>query len=300
MTSPSHLQLLEAEAIHIFREVAAEAQRPVLLYSAGKDSAVLLHLALKAFHPAALPFPLLHVASGWDFAEVIAHRDAVVARHDLTLIIASADADTRAGLSPFTAPPDVHAEQLLTAPLKAALDAHGFDAAFGGGRRDEERARAKERIVSVRAPGHRWDPQRQRPELWALYNLALADGESLRVFPLSNWTERDVWDYIASEGIAIAPLYFAAPRPTIRRAGQTIIVADASQLPAGTEAPVLRRVRCRTLGCWPLTGVIESQASDLAGILAELDTALPSERHGRLIDREGAASMEQKKQAGYF
>jgi sulfate adenylyltransferase subunit 2 len=300
MTFLSHLDALEAEAIHILRETAAEAQRPVLLYSMGKDSAVMLHLALKAFHPAPLPFPVLHVASGWDFADVIAHRDRMVARHGLQLLVASADAETRATITPFTAPPDVYAEHLLTGPLKAALDAHGFDAAFGGGRRDEERARAKERIVSVRGPGHRWNPRDQRPELWTLYNLKHGAGETLRVFPLSNWTEADIWHYIARERIDIVPLYYAARRPTVVRGGQIIVLDDDRMALAAEETPALRLVRFRTLGCWPLTGAMDSAAADLDAIIAEMAASRLSERQGRMIDREGAATMEQKKQAGYF
>jgi sulfate adenylyltransferase subunit 2 len=296
----NHIEALEAEAIHILREVVAEAHRPVMLYSVGKDSAVMLHLALKAFHPAPLPFPVLHVASGWDFADLIAHRDRMVARHGLELIVASADAETRASITPFSAPADVYAEHLLTGPLKAALDAHGFDAAFGGGRRDEERSRAKERIVSVRGAGHRWDPRAQRPELWTLYNLRCGDGETLRVFPLSNWTERDIWHYIARERIDIVPLYYAALRPTIEREGQILVLDDDRLALAPGEAPVQRMVRFRTLGCWPLTGAMDSQAADLDAIVAEMLASTLSERQGRLIDREGMATMEQKKQAGYF
>lgn len=296
----THLQALEAQAIHIMREVAAEAQRPVFLYSVGKDSAVMLHLALKAFHPSPPPFPFLHIASGWDFADLLRHRDKMVARHGLDLIVASASEVDRARVTPFTAEADVYAETLLTGPLKAALDAHGFDAAFGGGRRDEEKSRAKERIFSVRSASHHWDPKNQRPELWDLYNLKLTPGQSLRVFPLSNWTEADIWAYIAQEAIDIVPLYLAAERPTVERSGQIIVLDDHRMALAPGEVPVTRRVRFRTLGCWPLTGAVESDAADLPAVLAEMAASRVSERHGRMIDVGAAASMEQKKQAGYF
>ncbi|WP_164157073.1 sulfate adenylyltransferase subunit CysD [Sandarakinorhabdus rubra] len=294
----AHLDALEAEAIHLMREVVAECRRPVMLWSVGKDSAVMLHLALKAFHPAPPPFPFLHVASGWDFADLIAHRDATVAAHGLDLIIASAPPEERAAITPFTASSDVYAETLLTNPLKAALAEHGFDAAFGGGRRDEERARAKERMVSLRSASQHWDPKDQRPELWNLYNLKCGPGESCRVFPLSNWTELDVWHYIAREGISIVPLYKAALRPTVERGGRLIVVDD-DRMPPG-EAPRLRMVRFRTLGCWPLTGAFPSEAADIEAIIAEMAAATTSERAGRLIDDGAAASMEAKKRAGYF
>ncbi|MFZ4381081.1 MAG: sulfate adenylyltransferase subunit CysD [Sandarakinorhabdus sp.] len=296
----SHLQALEAQAIHIMREVVAEAQRPVFLYSVGKDSAVMLHLALKAFYPAPPPFPFLHIASGWDFADLLAHRDKMVARHGLDLIVASASDADRARVTPFTAGADVYAETLLTGPLKAALDAHGFDAAFGGGRRDEEKSRAKERIFSVRSASHHWDPKNQRPELWSLYNLKLTPGQSLRVFPLSNWTEADIWAYIAREAIDIVPLYLAAKRPTVERGGQIIVVDDDRMALAPGEVPEIRSVRFRTLGCWPLTGAVDSTAADLRSVIAEMAASTTSERHGRMIDVGAAASMEQKKQAGYF
>jgi sulfate adenylyltransferase subunit 2 len=297
---PTHLQTLEAQAIHIMREVVAEAQRPVFLYSVGKDSAVMLHLALKAFYPAPPPFPFLHIASGWDFADLLAHRDKMVARHGLDLIVASASDADQARVTPFTAGADVYAETLLTGPLKAALTAHGFDAAFGGGRRDEEKSRAKERIMSFRSTSHHWDPKNQRPELWDLYNLRLSPGESIRVFPLSNWTEADIWAYIAQETIDIVPLYLAAPRPTVERGGQIIVLDDDRMALAPGEAATLRSVRFRTLGCWPLTGAVESTAADLPSVIAEMQASTTSERHGRMIDVGAAASMEQKKQAGYF
>ncbi|WP_353216173.1 sulfate adenylyltransferase subunit CysD [Sandarakinorhabdus sp.] len=296
----SHLQALEAQAIHIMREVVAEAQRPVFLYSVGKDSAVMLHLALKAFYPAPPPFPFLHIASGWDFADLLAHRDKMVARYGLQLIVASAPEADRALVTPFNAGAGVYAETLLTGPLKAAITAHGFDAAFGGGRRDEEKSRAKERIVSFRSASHHWDPKNQRPELWNLYNLRLSPGASMRVFPLSNWTESDIWAYIAQEAIDIVPLYFAAMRPTIKRGGQILVVDDdRMQLEPG-EAAKLRMVRFRTLGCYPLTGAMCSTAADLPAVIAEMQAATTSERDGRMIDVGPAASMELKKQAGYF
>lgn len=296
----SHLQALEAQAIHIMREVAVQAQRPVFLYSVGKDSGVMLHLALKAFYPAPPPFPFLHIASGWDFADLLRHRDKMVARYGLQLIVASASDADRALVTPFNASADVYAETLLTGPLKAAINAHGFDAAFGGGRRDEEKSRAKERIVSFRSASHHWNPKNQRPELWNLYNLHLAPGTSMRVFPLSNWTEGDIWAYIAQEAIDIVPLYFAAMRPAITRGGQIIVVDDdRMQLEPG-EAPALRMVRFRTLGCYPLTGAMPSVAADLPAVIAEMQAATTSERNGRMIDVGAAASMELKKQAGYF
>jgi sulfate adenylyltransferase subunit 2 len=296
----THLQALESESIHIMREVAAEVARPVFLYSGGKDSAVMLHLARKAFFPAPPPFPFLHIATGWDFADLIAHRDAIVAQHQLQLIVAMAPDATRVRVTLFTAGADVYADALLTGPLKAALDEHGFEAAFGGGRRDEEKSRAKERIFSFRAPGHHWNPRDQRPELWNLYNLNRAPGETIRVFPLSNWTEADVWDYIAHERIDVVPLYFAAMRPVIERHGRLLMVDD-DRLPLRPgEAPQLRNVRFRTLGCYPLSGAIESAAIDVAAVQDEMHRSTMSERQGRLIDQAGLASMEQKKQAGYF
>lgn len=295
-----HLDRLEAEAIHIFREVAAQAQRPVLLYSIGKDSAVLLHLALKAFAPGRLPFPLLHIDTGWKFREMIAHRDAVAARHGLDLRVHTNPEGLAAGINPITHGSALHTDVMKTQALRQALDAGGFDAAFGGARRDEEASRAKERILSHRSAGHRWEPKRQRPELWRQYNLQHAPGESFRVFPLSNWTELDVWHYIAREGIEVVPLYFAQPRPVVQRSGQWIMVDDARLPLQAGEAPELRWVRFRTLGCYPLTGAVESRAQNLAEVVAEMRASRRSERQGRLIDNDGAASMERKKQEGYF
>ena len=295
-----HLDHLEAEAIHIFREVAAQAERPVLLYSIGKDSAVLLHLALKAFAPARLPFPLLHIDTGWKFREMIAHRDALAARLGLDLRVHTNPEGRAAGINPITHGSALHTDVMKTQALRQALDAGRFDAAFGGARRDEEASRAKERILSHRSAGHRWEPKRQRPELWRQYNLQLAPGESFRVFPLSNWTELDVWHYIARESIEVVPLYFAQPRPVVRRAGQWIMVDD-DRLPLEPgETPQQRWVRFRTLGCYPLTGAVESRAQTLAEVLAETRDSRRSERQGRLIDSDGAASMERKKQEGYF
>jgi sulfate adenylyltransferase subunit 2 len=295
----SHLDLLEAEAIHVLREAVAEAEQPVLLYSAGKDSSVLLHLALKAFHPAPPPFPLLHVASGWDFRDLLAFRDARVRELGLTLHVYRNEAGAREGLDPLTGGAR-YADVMLTAALRQALDRHGFDVAFGGARRDEERSRAKERIFSLRQPGHRWDPRRQRPELWRNYNVGRGPGETLRVFPLSNWTELDVWQYLHRERIAIVPLYFAAPRPVVERDGRLIVVDDARLPLAHGERPVVREVRFRTLGCWPLSGALPSQATTLAAIIAETVAATTSERRGRAIDRDGAAAMERRKHEGYF
>jgi sulfate adenylyltransferase subunit 2 len=296
----THLDRLEAEAIHILREVVAQVARPVMLYSIGKDSSVMLHLALKAFAPGPLPLPLLHVASGWDFAAMIAHRDAVVARHGLELIVAHNLAAAQEGVDPFTTATPTYTRTMLTEPLKAALDARGFDAAFGGGRRDEEKARAKERIVSVRGADHRWDPKAQRPELWNLYNARLNPGETLRAFPLSNWTERDVWEYIGREAIAVVPLYFAAPRPVVERHGTLLMVDDARFDFRDGEQAVERVVRFRTMGCYPLTGASLSEAANVDAVIAEMAAARRSEREGRVIDRDESASMERKKQEGYF
>ena len=291
---------LEAEAIHIFRECVAEAARPVLLFSAGKDSVVMLHLARKAFWPAPPPFPLLHVDTGWKFREMYALRDALAAEAGMALIVhRNPDAEAR-GINPFDHGPALHTELWKTDGLKQALDAGRFDAAFGGARRDEEASRAKERIFSVRSPGHVWDPRRQRPELWSLYNARLAPGETMRVFPLSNWSEADVWRYIAREQLRVASLYFAAERPTVEREGALLIVDDERFRFEAGEAPVARRVRTRTLGCYPLTGAIESDAADIDALLAELAASRNSERQGRLIDRDQTASMERKKRQGYF
>jgi sulfate adenylyltransferase subunit 2 len=296
----THLQRLEAEAIFIFREVAATSRKPVLLYSIGKDSAVLLHLARKAFHPGRPPFPLLHVDTGWKFREMIAFRDEIVARYGLDLIVHVNEEGARAGINPIDSGSQLHTDVMKTAALKQALDAHGFDAAFGGARRDEEKSRAKERVFSLRSADHRWDPKNQRPEPWALYNTRKRQGESFRVFPLSNWTEADVWAYIAQEDIPVVPLYFAKLRPVVRRHG-ALIMRDDARLPLlPGETPELRMVRFRTLGCYPLTGAIESEASSLDEIIAEMNASRASERQGRLIDHDGAGSMEAKKQEGYF
>lgn len=296
----AHLERLEAESIHVFREVVAECERPVLLYSIGKDSAVLLHLARKAFHPAPLPFPLLHVDTTWKFRDMYKMRDAVAASPDVRLIVHVNAEGLARGVSPITHGSQVHTHVMKTEALKQALDRHGFDAAFGGARRDEEKSRAKERVFSFRSAAHRWDPKRQRPELWSLYNTRKAPGESFRVFPLSNWTELDVWQYVRAERIPVVPLYFAAERPVVERAG-ALIVVDDERLPLQPgEVPQRRRVRFRTLGCYPLSGAIESSATSVEDIILEMLAARTSERQGRLIDHDGAASMEQKKQEGYF
>jgi len=295
----THLDRLEAESIHIFRETVAEADRPVMLYSIGKDSAGMLHLAKKAFFPAPLPFPLLHVDTGWKFSDMYALRDKVAAQPGIHLIVHKNPEAERLGINPFDHGP-AHTDMWKTEGLGQALDKHGFDAAFGGARRDEEKSRAKERIFSFRSANHRWDPKRQRPELWSLYNVRKNKGENVRVFPLSNWTELDVWQYILREGIEVVPLYFADLRPTVTRDG-LILLVDDDRLPLGGETPVMRRVRFRTLGCYPLTGAVESSASTVEEIVAEMAAATTSERQGRAIDRDaGAASMEKKKQEGYF
>lgn len=296
----SHLERLEAESIHILREVAAECARPVLLYSIGKDSAALLHLARKAFYPAPPPFPLLHVDTTWKFRAMYALRDRMAAESGARLIVyRNPEAESRE-INPFDHGSAVHTDLWKTQGLKQALDLHGFDAAIGGARRDEEASRAKERVFSFRGPGHRWDPRRQRPELWNLYNARVSPGESMRVFPLSNWTEFDVWDYIAAENIPVVDLYFAAPRPVVRREGSLIVVDDARMRLLPGETPEIRSVRFRTLGCYPLSGAIESQAASLEEIIAEMRASRTSERQGRLIDRDQAGSMERKKQEGYF
>jgi sulfate adenylyltransferase subunit 2 len=296
----SHLDLLEAESIHIFREAAAQFRRPVLLYSIGKDSTALLHLARKAFWPEKPPFPLLHVDTTWKFRDMIAFRDRTAKEHGLELIVHVNKDGLERGINPFDYTPSVYTDVMKTQPLKEALDHYGFDAAFGGARRDEEASRAKERIFSFRSAGHRWDPRRQRPELWRLLNGRLAAGETARIFPLSNWTEKDVWRYIAREGLDVVPLYFAAERPTIERSGQ-LIVLDDDRLPLREgEQPRLCQVRFRTLGCWPLTAAVPSQAADLASVVAETLAARTSERQGRLIDHDQTGAMERKKQEGYF
>ncbi|MGB3711189.1 MAG: sulfate adenylyltransferase subunit CysD [Erythrobacter sp.] len=300
MRSLTHLERLEAESIHIFREVVAETQKPVMLYSVGKDSSVMLHLARKAFHPAPPPFPMLHVASGWDFQALIDHRDRTVREYDLDLIVAENEEAQAQGINPFDTGSALYSEAQLTEPLKRALTQHGFDAAFGGGRRDEEKARAKERVFSFRTASHRWDPKNQRPELWNLYNAKKNEDESIRVFPISNWTELDIWQYIALEGIDIVPLYKSAPRPVVERDGMLIVVDDDRFRLEDGEAPEMRSVRFRTLGCYPLTGATESEASDMNAIIQEMLLATGSERQGRAIDKGQSASMEDKKQAGYF
>jgi sulfate adenylyltransferase subunit 2 len=296
----THLQRLEAEAIHILREGVAESERPVMLYSAGKDSSVLLHLARKAFYPAPPPFPLLHVDTGWKFAAMYALRDRAAAVAGMRLIVhRNPEAEAR-GINPFDHGSALHTQMWKTDGLRQALDAGRFDAAFGGARRDEERVRAKERIFSFRGAGHRWDPKRQRPELWHLYNGRRAKGESVRIFPLSNWTERDVWAYVAAEGIEVADLYFAAPRPTVERDG-TLLMVDDARMPLAPEERVEERwVRFRTLGCYPLSGAVESRAATVGDILEEMRLSRASERQGRLIDRDGAGAMERKKREGYF
>ena len=300
MPALSHLDRLEAESLHILREAAAEAERPVMLYSAGKDSSVLLHLAAKAFWPSPPPFPLLHVDTTWKFRAMYEMRDRMAAEHGLELIVhRNPDALAR-GINPFDHGPTLHTDLWKTEGLKQALDAGGFDLAFGGARRDEEKSRAKERIVSVRSAGHRWDPRNQRPELWRLYNLRRGAGETLRVFPLSNWTELDVWLYIHRENIPIAPLYLAAGRPVVRR-GSMLVMVDDERLPlAPGETPQTTSVRFRTLGCYPLTGAVESTAATLPDLIRETLLASTSERQGRAIDHDASASMEKKKQEGYF
>ena len=296
----THLDRLEAESIFILRETVAEAARPVMLYSMGKDSAVMLHLARKAFFPGALPFPLLHVDTTWKFRDMYAERDRVAGEPGIELIVHKNPEALEKGINPFDHGP-LHTDMWKTQGLRQALDAHGFDAAFGGARRDEEKSRAKERVFSFRDRSHRWDPKRQRPELWSLYNVKKNKGESMRVFPLSNWTELDVWQYILREGIAVVPLYFAAERPTVERDGLILMVDDdRMRLEAGEQA-VSRRVRFRTLGCYPLSGAVESGAASVEDIIAEMLASSTSERQGRAIDRDGgSASMEKKKQEGYF
>ncbi len=300
MRELTHLDRLEAESIHILRETVAEAGRPVMLYSIGKDSAVMLHLARKAFFPGPLPFPLLHVDPSWKFRDMYALRDKVAAQPGIELIVYKNPEAEAQGINPFDLGP-LHTDMWKTEGLKQALDAHGFDAAFGGARRDEEKSRAKERIFSFRDRNHRWDPKKQRPELWALYNVRKAKGESIRVFPLSNWTELDVWQYVLREGIGVVPLYFAAERPTVTRDGLILMVDDERMQLAPGEAVAMRKVRFRTLGCYPLSGAIESDAASVDDIIAEMKLSTSSEREGRAIDRDaGSASMEKKKQEGYF
>jgi sulfate adenylyltransferase subunit 2 len=298
--SLTHLRRLEAESIHIMREVAAEFRRPVMLYSIGKDSSVMLHLAMKAFYPGRPPFPLLHIDTTWKFREMIAFRDREAARLGLDLIVHVNEDGLKRGISPIEHGSQVHTDVMKTEGLKQALDAYGFDAAFGGARRDEEKSRAKERVFSFRTRRHRWDPKDQRPELWRLYNGRIARGESIRAFPLSNWTELDIWQYIHLEQIGIVPLYFAAPRPVVERDG-TLIMVDDDRLPLrDDETPMEKWVRFRTLGCYPLTGALESRATTLPEIIQEMLLTKTSERQGRVIDHDAAASMEKKKQEGYF
>ena len=297
---PTHLDRLEAESIFILRETVAEAAKPVMLYSMGKDSAVMLHLARKAFFPGPLPFPLLHVDTTWKFKDMYAERDRIVAEPGIDLIVYKNPEALDKGINPFDHGP-LHTDMWKTEGLKQALDKHGFDAAFGGARRDEEMSRAKERVFSFRDRNHRWDPKRQRPELWSLYNVRKNRGETMRVFPLSNWTELDVWKYILREGLTIVPLYFAAERPTVERDGVILMADDERMRFEEGEKLVSRRVRFRTLGCYPLSGAIESDAQTVEEIVAEMLASSTSERQGRVIDRDaGSASMEKKKQEGYF
>ncbi len=299
MPGLDHLQRLEAESIHIFREVVAECEKPVLLYSVGKDSSVMLHLALKAFAPARPPFPLLQIATGWDFREMLEFRDATARRYGLELLVHTNEEGQRAGVKPWSHGP-AYADIMLTQALKQALDRHGFDAAFGGGRRDEEKSRAKERVFSFRSAQHRWDPKNQRPELWQLYNARKNAGESIRVFPLSNWTELDIWQYIHAEQVPIVPLYLAKRRPVVRRDGRLIMVDDDRLPLAAHERIEQLEVRFRTLGDYPLTGATVSAATTLPAVIREMLLAKGSERQGRMVDHDGAASMEKKKQEGYF
>jgi sulfate adenylyltransferase subunit 2 len=296
----THLEKLEAESIHIIREVAAECEKPVMLYSVGKDSAVMLHLAMKAFYPAKPPFPLMHVDTRWKFREMISMRDETAKRLGLDLIVHINPEGIAKDVNPFDHGSALHTQIMKTEGLKQALDQYGFDAAFGGARRDEEKSRAKERIFSFRDTKHRWDPKNQRPELWNLYNARKNKGESIRVFPLSNWTELDIWQYIHRENIPIVPLYFADERPVVERDGQLIMVDDDRMRLLPNEKPELRKIRFRTLGCYPLTGAIESNATSLLDIIEEMLVATSSERQGRVIDKDQSASMEKKKQEGYF
>ncbi len=296
----THLQKLEAESIHVFREVVATCENPVMLWSIGKDSAVLLHLALKAFYPAKLPFPLLHVDTTWKFREMIEFRDRRAKELGFDLLVHINQEGVRAGVNPFDSGSRLHTDVMKTQGLKQALDQRKFDAAFGGARRDEEKSRAKERVFSLRSAEHRWDPKNQRPEPWRLYNTRKRPGESFRVFPISNWTEADVWDYIALENIEVVPLYFAKERPVVERDGALIMRDDERMKLLPGEIVQQRMVRFRTLGCYPLTGAVESHAATLPEIIAEMRGSRSSERQGRVIDHDGSGSMEQKKQEGYF
>lgn len=296
----THLKQLEAESIHIIREVAAEFDRPVMLYSIGKDSAVMLHLARKAFAPGKLPFPLMHVDTTWKFKEMISFRDQVVKKYGFDLIVHINEEGVKQGIGPFTHGSAKHTDVMKTEGLKQALNKYKFDAAFGGARRDEEKSRAKERVYSFRDTNHRWDPKNQRPELWNIYNGKINKGESIRVFPLSNWTELDIWQYIHLENIDIVPLYFAKQRPVVDRDG-TLIMVDDERMPLKEgEVPMMKSVRFRTLGCYPLTGAVESEATTLPEIIQEMLLTTSSERQGRMIDHDQAGSMEQKKKEGYF
>lgn len=296
----AHLRMLEAEAIEIVREVVATARNPVMLYSIGKDSSVMLRIAQKAFHPGLIPFPLLHIDTGWKFKEMIAFRDDIAQRLSLNLLVHTNRRGREEGITPFSHGSAAYTDIMKTEALKEALDLYDFDMALGGARRDEEKSRAKERIFSFRSQGHRWDPKAQRPELWNLYNTRVRPGESVRAFPLSNWTEADVWQYIKLEQIPIVPLYLAAPRPVVRRGAQWIMVDDDRLALEPDETPELRRIRFRTLGCYPLTAGIESSADTLDAVIDETLSARTSERQGRLIDHDGGASMERKKHEGYF
>nr|WP_202947270.1 sulfate adenylyltransferase subunit CysD [Zavarzinella formosa] len=300
MSVLTHLQRLEAEAIHIMREVVAEADKPVMLYSIGKDSACMLHLAAKAFYPAPPPFPLLHVDTTWKFRDMYALRERMAAEMKIDLLVYQNPEAQALGINPFDHGSQVHTDMWKTQGLKQALDKYGFDAAFGGGRRDEEKSRAKERVFSFRTTTHHWDPKNQRPELWRLYNARKNKGESIRVFPISNWTELDVWQYIQLENIPIVPLYFAAERPVVNRDGTLIMVDDERMKLAPGEKPMMKNVRFRTLGCYPLSGAVESNATTLPQIIQEMLLTTTSERQGRMIDHDSAASMEKKKQQGYF
>ena len=296
----THLERLEAEAIQIMREVVAECDKPVMLYSIGKDSAVMLYLALKAFYPAKLPFPLLHVDTKWKFRDMYAFRERMMNEHGFELLVYTNPEGLAQGINPFTHGSAIHTDVMKTQALKQALDKYGFDAAFGGARRDEEKSRAKERIFSFRSAQHRWDPKNQRPELWRIYNARKHKGESIRVFPMSNWTELDIWQYIYLRNIPIVPLYFAAVRPVVERDG-TLIMVDDDRMPLYPgEQPMMKKVRFRTLGCYPLTGAIESEADTLPAIIQEMLLTTSSERQGRVIDHDQSASMEKKKQEGYF
>jgi sulfate adenylyltransferase subunit 2 len=297
---PAHLKRLEAESIHIMREVVAEMRNPVMLYSIGKDSSVMLHVAMKAFYPAKPPFPLLHVDTTWKFREMIAFRDETARRLGLDLIVHINQDGLKRGISPVASGSQLHTQVMKTESLRQALDSGQYDAAFGGARRDEEKSRAKERIFSHRSAAHAWDPRNQRPELWRLFNTRIREGESMRVFPLSNWTELDVWEYVQAEDIPVVPLYFAKERPVVERSG-TLIMVDDDRLPLlPGETPQMRKVRFRTLGCYPLSGAVESDATSLDGIIAEMRKSTTSERQGRLIDSDEAGSMEKKKREGYF